>query len=252
MKKIKSQPNPSLRFSPTAWAKLQYLRDAGDTEIGGFGIACSEDLLLIEDVVLVDQRCSVVEVELEDSAVADFFDGQVDQGRQPEEFARVWIHTHPGSSAQPSTTDEETFSRVFGGADWAVMFILARDGQAYARLRYHMGPGAEIELAVEIDYSLSFAGSEHELWQAEYERCVRRKVQPVVGKRSQPLLNSEGRRLTDPWPAEQGSVINWDAEDWLDGKLLHQDDWPVDLYYDAWLDYVDPAEFPQEASHADY
>ncbi len=33
MKKIKSQPNPSLRFSPTAWAKLQYLHDAGDTEL---------------------------------------------------------------------------------------------------------------------------------------------------------------------------------------------------------------------------
>jgi len=29
---------PTLRFSPYAWAKLLYLRDRGDSEVGGFGI----------------------------------------------------------------------------------------------------------------------------------------------------------------------------------------------------------------------
>jgi len=28
--------SPTLRFSPTAWAKLLYLRDLGETEVGGF------------------------------------------------------------------------------------------------------------------------------------------------------------------------------------------------------------------------
>ena len=36
-KTVKYAMNPVLRFSPTAWAKLLFLRDAGDTEIGGFG-----------------------------------------------------------------------------------------------------------------------------------------------------------------------------------------------------------------------
>ena len=40
-------------------------------------------------------------------------------------------------------TDEETFARVFGRTDWAVMFILARQGQSYARLRFHVGPGGD-------------------------------------------------------------------------------------------------------------
>ena len=30
-----------LRLSPTAWAKLLYLRDAGDSEVGGFGISAA-------------------------------------------------------------------------------------------------------------------------------------------------------------------------------------------------------------------
>src|SRR5262245_57885400 len=41
-----TRPKPAtLRFSPTAWAKLLLMRDLGDTEIGGFGITPSNDLL---------------------------------------------------------------------------------------------------------------------------------------------------------------------------------------------------------------
>ena len=63
-------------------------------------------------------------------------------GLPPERFARIWVHTHPGKSPHPSITDEETFQRCFGNSDWAVMFILARGGQSYARLRLNAGPGA--------------------------------------------------------------------------------------------------------------
>src|SRR6476620_165291 len=141
-----------LRFSPTAWAKLLFLRDAGDTEIGAFGIAAPDDLLLVEDVQLVAQTCTWVHVEFDDESVADFFDDQVDRGRRPETFGRLWLHTHPGNSPEPSGTDEATFSRVFGRSDWAVMFILARGGQTYARLRYHVGPSSDVILPVEVDY----------------------------------------------------------------------------------------------------
>src|SRR5215212_3827352 len=103
-----------LRFSPTAWAKLLFLRDAGDTEIGGFGISSRDDLLFVENVQLVNQACTWVHVEFDDEAVANFFDDQVDAGRRPEEFARLWMHTHPGNSPEPSGTDEATFTRVFG------------------------------------------------------------------------------------------------------------------------------------------
>ena len=47
-----------LRFRPTAWAKLLFLRDYGQTEVGGFGITPADDLLYVEDVRLVKQVCS--------------------------------------------------------------------------------------------------------------------------------------------------------------------------------------------------
>src|SRR5438105_5385931 len=141
-----------LRFSPTAWAKLLFLRDAGETEIGGFGIAPADDLLFVEDVQLVKQTCTWVTADFDDESVADLFDNQVDEGRKPEQFFRLFMHTHPGDSPQPSGTDEETFARVFGRCDWAVMFILARGGKCYARLRYNVGPGVDVELPVDVDY----------------------------------------------------------------------------------------------------
>src|SRR5688572_2775875 len=79
-KLIRRRPqHPALRLTPYAWAKLLTLRDAGPTEIGGFGISAPGDPLLVEDVCLVKQRCDWASVTFDDAAVADFFDEQVDQ-----------------------------------------------------------------------------------------------------------------------------------------------------------------------------
>jgi len=127
--------DPVLRFSPTAWAKLIYFRDREDNEIGGFGISKPDDLLFVEDFQTVKQKVTSVSIEFDDSAIADFFDRQVDCGRKPEQFARIWAHTHPADSAEPSMIDEQTFQRVFGDCQWAVLFVLAEGKNVYARLR---------------------------------------------------------------------------------------------------------------------
>jgi hypothetical protein len=67
----KKRRRQKLRFTPYAWAKLRFLRDVGDTEVGGFGISHVDDLLLIEDFQLVKQTCTPVTVEFDDIAVAD-------------------------------------------------------------------------------------------------------------------------------------------------------------------------------------
>jgi hypothetical protein len=174
------RPQPVLRLTPYAWAKLLYLRDAGPTEIGGFGVSACGEPLLVKDVQLVRQRCDWASVAFEDAAVADFFDEQVDRGRVPEEFGRIWVHTHPGASAEPSLTDEETFARVFGNCDWAVMFILAQGGGSYARLQYGVGPGGSMEVAVEVDYEAAFPGSDREGWAAEYAAEVLPVAPPLA------------------------------------------------------------------------
>jgi hypothetical protein len=189
-----------LRFSPFAWAKLLYLRDAGDTEIGGFGIAPHEDLLFVEDVRLVKQCCTWSSADFDDQSVADFFEDQVDEGRKPAEFFRLFLHTHPGDSAQPSTTDEKTFARVFGSTDWALMFILARGGQCYARLKYNVGPGLDVELPVEVDYGRPFDASDWEWWHEEYRANVTiPPPDPPKAPKAKQTLDHEDERLLDDW-----------------------------------------------------
>ena len=193
----------SLRFSPTAWAKLLFLRDWGDTEVGGFGITATADLLLVTDLRLVKQSCSPISVAFEDAAVADFFDDQVDRGLEPEQFSRIWIHTHPGHCPLPSSTDEDTFNRVFGGTDWSLMFILARMGSTYARLRFNQGPCGDLELPVGVDYSRPFMGSDALAWRTEYATSV--ECEELLPARPRDRLNTYDHELL--W----GSERNWDA-----------------------------------------
>lgn len=189
---------PTLRFTPYAWSKLLYLRDLGQTEVGGFGISSEHDLFLIEDLRLIQQNCTAMTVAFEDEAVADFFDEQIDAGRQPEHFGRVWVHTHPGNSAEPSGTDEETFARVFDSAAWSVMFILAQGGETYARLKFGCGPGAELFVPVAIAWHAPFAGSDQDAWEQEYDHCVRPIVSSPIPSPNQ--LSPEDRAFLEANP----------------------------------------------------
>jgi len=139
------------------------MRDITDNEVGGFGITQADDLLFVTDFVLVKQKVTAVSVSFEDESVADFFEDQVEVGRQPEQFARIWLHTHPGDSPEPSMTDEQTFARVFGSCDWSVMCVVAQDGGTYARLRFNAGPGGEVKIPVYVDYSYEFDAADFEV-----------------------------------------------------------------------------------------
>jgi len=144
-----------------------------DNEIGGFGITEPDDLLFVKEFATVKQEVTGVSVKFDDGAVADFFDSHVDLGRRPEQFARVWLHTHPGDSPGPSGVDEETFQRVFGNCQWAVLFVLAQNNKTYARLSFNVGPGGQVLIPTEVDYNEDFGPSDRQAWDTEYTANVK-------------------------------------------------------------------------------
>ena len=154
---------PRLTFEPRAWLKWLFLAHAGPTEIGAFGLSAEDDPLRVEDLIVVKQSASAVTVAFDDTAVAELFDAMADAGIPPKRFARIWLHTHPGASVTPSSVDEETFTRVFGHCDWAVMGILGKTGRVSARLRFGAGPGGALEIPFDVDWSLwpDYATSRH-------------------------------------------------------------------------------------------
>lgn len=206
-----------LAFSPIAWLKLKFFCHAGDTEVGGFAVSSPDDPLYIQDFVTVRQFTTGVTVEFDDAAVADHFDAAVDAGLPPARFARIWCHTHPGDSPDPSATDEETFARVFGACDWSVMFILSRTGRTYARLAFSAGPGGAVLLPVAVDWEAwprvalerpeVLAGAPAE-WAVEFER----NVHPVRPPRRSLGDSAFDLRLADgPW---------WELEDLHAQRML--------------------------------
>ena len=167
-------------------------------------MAATEDPLLVTDLALVDQHCSIVTVAFDDVAVAQFFDEQVDRGLKPAQFARIWVHTHPGNSAQPSSVDEETFDRVFGPTDWGAMVILARGGQSYCRLQFHVGPGGGLVIPVQVDYSQPFGASDQAAWKSEFEANVEDVTSALRQSERHALVDLDENNLQrsqDDWSA---------------------------------------------------
>jgi proteasome lid subunit RPN8/RPN11 len=228
-----------LRFSPTAWAKLLFCRDITDNEVGGFGITEADDLLFVTDFVLVKQKVSGVSVSFADESVADFFEDQVEAGRKPEQFARIWLHTHPGNSPEPSMTDEATFTRVFGSCDWSVMCIVAQDGSNYARLRFNVGPGGEVKIPVYVDYGCEFDAADFELWKQQYKANV---IEDEIFKQTdnkeavsqkQPSVDLFGEKHSGNAPqlssedllSEIDRMQPMDREIFMDGLAVRSDFW---------------------------
>ena len=214
---------PTLEFTPTAWLKLQCLCHAGDTEIGGFGIVPDPPELLVTDFVTVKQRCTAVTVKFDDDAVADHFEDMVDRGLKPDQFARCWLHTHPGDAPTPSGVDEETFERVFGGCDWAIMFILAHGGATYARLRFNAGPGGEMLLPVGVRWGLPIDEVDQAAWLAEYQANVTEEIwQPApsdgkqcgrFGDRDELLADMPASNSADRLPRVDFGFMEMEVDD---------------------------------------
>lgn len=159
---------PVLKFTPYAWAKLRYMRDKGESEVGGFGITPTEDPMLITDIKMVPQKCTMATVDIEGRDISDFVNNMMDIGLAPWQCSNIWIHTHPGNSAKPSGIDENNFDKSFSHPHWAIFYILAKDGEEYCRIRFNVGPGLEFEINAVIDYDHEFPASDPKAWDKEY------------------------------------------------------------------------------------
>ena len=85
------------------------------------------------------------------------------------------------------------------------MFILARGGQTYARLRFNVGPGGSLQIPVEVDFGQEFAAADHAAWEQEYLQCV------VDAHESLPVLDGGPAAWLDDDPDEPwGRLDAWE------------------------------------------
>lgn len=172
----------TLKLTALAWTKWQWLCHVGPTEVGAFGITSDGDPFLVEDLWVPPQVGDPAYCDPDDGAIGMAMEWAVDQGIDPARVRNVWLHTHPGDSARPSGTDEETFRDAYAGCRYAVMAILARGGDRYARVRYEVGGSYELDVRVLWHLLPGQAGKIADglalEWPEEYKRV--RERPPVV------------------------------------------------------------------------
>lgn len=232
-------PKP-LRFTPYAWAKLRHLRDCGDTEIGCFGLAeYQDDPLLITDLIVPDQECTEVTVELDGASLGEEFAAWAAAGHTNEHYARVWIHTHPEMSAKPSSVDEKTFAKLFGSAEWGIMAILSKTEDTYARVGYGRGPGASAELKIEVDFDVDFAAVGDDE-RAEWDDIYLTRVKDVSPPPTPKTQWQSAPTIPPKRPSFRDKVAAHDREREEQDALIaarFQDPWENEDVRPKWLDH---------------
>ncbi len=196
-----------LRITPYAWAKLVWLRDRGNTEVAGYATTATDDPLLITDLRLIKQKCTIVTFDLDPNDIAEDVEHTLDAGLMPWMTHNILWHTHPSNNTDPSSVDEKNFEKAFSHPNWAIMLIVGQDGSAYCRLKMNTGPGTVSLLDVVIEYGVEFGGSNPEEWEKEYKAKVSKDLHfHMTG------AEGKGRRLIpdapliDVWEDQLGAT----------------------------------------------
>ena len=164
-----------ITFSKKAIAKYLFVRDyCNETnlkeksnsnaflECSVLGISSPDRINYVDDVIIPKQEVTGTTTDIDQDWLHEWADEMWDKGEDhaPKYTTRIWCHTHPGSSAEPSGTDEKTWSDTYmiDGVDWAAMIIIAqavssKNEHTYCRAKYESSIGMQVSrIGLNIDY----------------------------------------------------------------------------------------------------
>lgn len=233
-------------FTCYAWSMYQFLRDAGKTEIGAFGITGdAKRPNLITDLLVPRQICNSVHVDVDPEDNQNCMLDLVERGLEPWQCQKIWLHTHPNMSPNPSGTDEQQFRECIQSVDDYYGFvILSTDGKIHAEVRYYTndrfasfgGNGiAKQTVNIAVDYAYPFAASNRELWQSIYDEKIKEEKQ-VFAKRSY-VWNGKQGKLVEQTEPRNGRKI---AVNPVKTKTKEKEEaMPNDNWRNWWKDWED-------------
>jgi len=117
-------------------------------EVAAYGL-CYRNTLHVYDLFIPKQEGAMAEVDMDPNDLAQFQGDLIARGGHPRDALRVWLHTHPMESPQPSGTDMATWRETFSSYDYAVMGIMGNTGKVYFRIATGLG---DMRTEVELNY----------------------------------------------------------------------------------------------------
>jgi hypothetical protein len=172
----------TLVFTWEAWAHWHWLCQHADIEVTARGETSVDAPLYVERLHVPLQQGTTVHTYPCPKDIDRIRSAQLPH-KPAWLFDRIWLHTHPGNSATPSSTDEETLQAAFGTCPYSVMAILAKGGQRSCRLTFAAAGGSSKEIAIAVDQEtiLEFmprAAELYQQWLEEFNAKVSRYVEP--------------------------------------------------------------------------
>lgn len=217
------------KFTPYAYQKVIYLRDLGDTEVSFFCVVDENEPNVICDVQLVKQVGSVATTDMDGAGLTEYLSRMDDQGFSPGHCFRVWLHTHPGDSPEPSGTDWTQYEKLKTTYEypWFAMLIISRTGKKFGRMFFSQGPGGESEVKWDVDWG--YPGEEviFEDWDEEYKTYVEVSKPKIV--HAAPTKYAKGYEAID-WKKRWEDHHNHNyKDDWNGWDELDEVDQQKDL-----------------------
>lgn len=161
-----------IRFSPAAYQKIVYFLQK-DVEVGGF---CLTDGDLVTDFIVVEQESSGATFDFTKEGIEDYLDEMTNLGYTPKECFRIYLHSHPGNSAEPSGPDWENFYKLMGSYPWFCMLIIAKDQSKYGYIKLTQGIGVECEIDWDVDWTIPCEAVDFEQLELEFTTKVKKKT----------------------------------------------------------------------------
>lgn len=167
-----------LEIMISAWNKICYCRDTHNTEISGWLISSSQDNLFeCNDFITTKQTVTAASIEFDDEDLARFSFEMIQKGILPCMCQKIWLHTHPGNSCQPSGTDETTFEEMLSkiaNGDFLIMMIVAMNDETYIRLSVKTEFGIFSKMMThEVVYELNNG------WDEEFKQNILKRTYPT-------------------------------------------------------------------------
>ena len=153
---------PKLNFTAETWQQLNYMCKRCTHRDQVFRNHTSGGQAVVTDLWFPQQTCTAATVEFDDEDIA----AQIDelQTHTPWMSASASGSTLTLATAPtPVAQTIQTFSKVLGHFDWAVMAILAKGGKSYARIK-HDAPAGITDGKIEYKIPMGMYSGGYEEW----------------------------------------------------------------------------------------
>jgi len=195
--------NPVFRLTPWVYLTMEQFLTA-KTEVAARVLTHEDEPFIGCGLQVPQQECTAASWSFDDDELQKLDLAWAEEGTPNSQYDRIVIHTHPGTSSTPSSTDNTEFAEdKWAGKPYYVQLIIAK-GSMFGRMRVNLTPQryVVVPLTVRVDWSLLFGsnltiGSDgHEQFIKDALACVTTRTFTQF-KKQQKWSNGSGLLVPD-------------------------------------------------------